>query len=223
MQRNLWMVLSVFVMAAAVACGGGGDAAAPAAPAAPAFDPATAGNVSGMVMLDGEMPAPEELMMNSDPVCAMEASNRMSQSFVGANGHLGNVFVYVTSGLEGQSFPAATGTVTLNQQGCRYTPHVFGIRVGQTLEIVNTVSYGGVETAQYPLSIYRPWFRHFFTFVVPWATVSYFPALAILDKPDPLGSPLWFQYAAPVIGLVFLIVCLRVWEFGVRHYLSTGS
>ena len=138
MQRNLWMVLSVFVMAAAVACGGGGDAAAPAAPAAPAFDPATAGNVSGMVMLDGEMPAPEELMMNSDPVCAMEASNRMSQSFVGANGHLGNVFVYVTSGLEGQSFPAATGTVTLNQQGCRYTPHVFGIRVGQTLEIVNS-------------------------------------------------------------------------------------
>ena len=93
----------------------------------------------------------------------------------------------------------------------------------ETLEIVNTVSYGGVETAQYPLSIYRPWFRHFFTFVVPWATVSYFPALAILDKPDPLGSPLWFQYAAPIIGLVFLIVCLRVWEFGVRHYLSTGS
>ena len=37
----------------------------------------------------------------------------------------------------------------------------------ETLEIVNTVSYGGVETAQYPLSIYRPWFRHFFTFVVP--------------------------------------------------------
>ena len=93
----------------------------------------------------------------------------------------------------------------------------------ETLEIINTVTYGGVETAQYPLTIYRPWFRHFFTFVVPWATVSYFPALAILDKPDPLGSPLWFQYAAPVIGLVFLILCLRVWEFGVRHYLSTGS
>ncbi len=93
----------------------------------------------------------------------------------------------------------------------------------ETLEIMNTVTYGGVETTQFPLSIYRPWFRHFFTFVIPLATVSYFPALAILDKPDTLGSPLWFQYAAPVIGLVFLILCLRVWEFGVRHYLSTGS
>ena len=139
MQRNVWIVLSVLVMVAAVACGGGGEAEgeAPPAAAAPAFDPASAGNVSGMVMLDGEMPAPEELMMNSDPVCAMNATNTMSESFVGGNGHLGNVFVYVQAGLEGQSFPAASGTVILNQQGCRYTPHVFGIRVGQTLEIVN--------------------------------------------------------------------------------------
>ena len=141
-QRNLWTVLSLIVMVAAVACGGGGDgggdapAAAPA-PAAAAFDPASAGNLSGMVMLDGEMPAAEELMMNSDPVCAMSATNTMSSTFVGGNGHLGNVFVYVKEGLEGQSFPAATGTVALNQTGCRYTPHVFGMRVGQTLTITN--------------------------------------------------------------------------------------
>ena len=64
-QRNLWTVFSLLVVAAAVACGGGGDdAAAPAAPAMPAFDPASAGDVSGMVMLDGELPAAEELMMN---------------------------------------------------------------------------------------------------------------------------------------------------------------
>ena len=138
-QRNLSAVLSLLVMAAAVACGGGGDGGGDAAaPAAPAFDPASAGNVSGMVMLDGEMPAAEELMMNSDPVCAMNATDRMSGTYVGANGHLGNVFVYVKEGLEGRSFPAATGMVTIDQQGCRYTPHVFGIRVGQTLEITNS-------------------------------------------------------------------------------------
>ena len=138
-QRNLWTVLALLVMAAAVACGGGGDGGGgdAAAPAAPAFDPATAGDVSGMVMLDGELPAAEELMMNSDPVCAMNATNTMSSTFIGSNGHLGNVFVYVKEGLEGQSFPAPTGMVTLNQQGCRYTPHVFGVRVGQTLEITN--------------------------------------------------------------------------------------
>ena len=139
-HRNVWTVLSLLVLATTVACGGGDDApaAAPAAPAAPAFDPASAGNVSGMVMFDGELPAAEALMMNSDPVCAMSATDTMSSTFVGSDGHLGNVFVYVKSGLEGQTFPTASGNVELNQQGCRYTPHVMGIRVGQTLTITNS-------------------------------------------------------------------------------------
>ena len=93
----------------------------------------------------------------------------------------------------------------------------------ETLEIMNTVTYGGVETTQYPIAIYRPWFQRLFTFGVPLACVSYFPALAIIGKPDPLGSPLWFQYAAPLIGVAFLAVTLRLWRFGERHYLSTGS
>ena len=92
-----------------------------------------------------------------------------------------------------------------------------------TLEIMNTVTYGGVETTQYPLSIYRGWFRRFFTFVVPLACVNYFPALAILDRPDPLGTPLWFQWLSPALGGLFLVVALQIWKLGVRHYRSTGS
>ena len=34
----------------------------------------------------------------------------------------------------------------------------------ETLEIMNTVTYGGVETTQYPITIYSPWFRRLFTF-----------------------------------------------------------
>ncbi len=93
----------------------------------------------------------------------------------------------------------------------------------ETLEIVNAVTYGGVETTQYPINIYRPWFRNFFTFGIPLACVSYFPALAIMDVSDPLGSPIWFQFGAPLIGIAFLIVALQVWRFGVRHYVSTGN
>ncbi len=93
----------------------------------------------------------------------------------------------------------------------------------ETLEIMNAMTYGGVETTQYPINIYRPWFRNFFTFGVPLACVSYFPSLAIMGTPDPLGTPLWFQYFAPVIGIAFLVMSLQVWRFGVRHYLSTGS
>ncbi len=93
----------------------------------------------------------------------------------------------------------------------------------ETLEIMNMVTYGGVETAQYPLVIYRPWFRRFFTFVVPLACLNYFPALAILGRADPLGTPLAFQWASPLAGVAFLALSLQVWKIGVRHYRSTGS
>lgn len=93
----------------------------------------------------------------------------------------------------------------------------------ETLEIMNTVTYGGVETAQYPLVIYREWFRRFFTFVVPLACVSYYPALALLDRADPLGSPAALHWLAPLVGVLFLVLCLQLWDWGVRHYHSTGS
>jgi ABC-2 type transport system permease protein len=94
----------------------------------------------------------------------------------------------------------------------------------ETLEIVNVTTYGGVEAAQFPISIYRPSFRKFFTFVVPLACVTYFPALAILGRDDPvMGSPVWFRWSAPLIGILFLFICLQVWKIGVRHYRSTGS
>jgi ABC-2 type transport system permease protein len=94
----------------------------------------------------------------------------------------------------------------------------------QSLEVFNTVTYGGVETAQFPLSIYRRWFRKFFTFAVPLACVAYFPGLAILGKPDPTGESMaWFHWLAPLIGVAFLLVTLQIWRFGVRHYRSTGS
>lgn len=93
----------------------------------------------------------------------------------------------------------------------------------ETLELMNALTYGGVETTQYPINIYRPWFRNIFTFGVPLATVSYFPSLAIMGVPDPLGTPLWFQYLAPLIGIGFLLASLQVWRFGVRRYMSTGN
>ncbi len=93
----------------------------------------------------------------------------------------------------------------------------------ETLELMNTMTYGGVQTAQYPIAIYREAFRRFFTFVVPLACVAYFPVVAVLGRPDPLGSPFWFQCVAPLAGFAFLFASFGVWQIGVRHYTSTGS
>jgi ABC-2 type transport system permease protein len=93
----------------------------------------------------------------------------------------------------------------------------------ESLEIVNCTTYGGVEAAQYPITVYRPWFRAIFTFVIPLATINYFPAHAILGLPEALGSTRLLQWISPVAGVIFLVVSLRVWRIGVRHYTSTGS
>jgi ABC-2 type transport system permease protein len=88
---------------------------------------------------------------------------------------------------------------------------------------MNTLTYGGVETAQYPLAIYNDGFRRFFTYVVPLGCISYFPALAIMGLEDPLGSSLLFQVCAPLAGYVFFALALLGWSVGIRHYTSTGS
>ncbi len=93
----------------------------------------------------------------------------------------------------------------------------------ESLEIMNTLTYGGTETAQYPLPIYRPWFRRFFTYAVPLGCVSYFPAVAIFGIDDPLGTGIAFQVLAPTAGFVFFAAALGFWRLGIRHYTSTGS
>jgi ABC-2 type transport system permease protein len=93
----------------------------------------------------------------------------------------------------------------------------------ESLELVNVISYGGVEAAQYPLSIYAAWLRDFLIFVVPIGCVAYFPVVAALGHPDPLGAPPWLQALAPTAGFAFLGVSLLIWGVGVRRYTSTGS
>jgi len=93
----------------------------------------------------------------------------------------------------------------------------------ETLELMNVLTYGGTETMQYPLSIYRRWLRRLFTYAVPLACVNYFPVLAILDRPSDAPAAAALRWLSPAVGVLFLLLALRVWGFGVRHYRSTGS
>ncbi|MBS0539710.1 MAG: ABC-2 family transporter protein [Proteobacteria bacterium] len=93
----------------------------------------------------------------------------------------------------------------------------------ESLEVVNVLTYGGVQAAQYPLDIYAGWFRKVLTFGVPLACVAYYPVLAILKKPDPLGAPDWLLPLTPAAGFVFLALSFLAWRAGVARYASTGS
>jgi ABC-2 type transport system permease protein len=93
----------------------------------------------------------------------------------------------------------------------------------ESLEVANTLTYGGVEASQYPLDIYQTWFARFLIGIVPLGCVVYYPTLYLLNRSDPLGAPGWFLPTAPLVGFVFLALALVAWRFGVRRYRSTGS
>jgi ABC-2 type transport system permease protein len=90
----------------------------------------------------------------------------------------------------------------------------------ESLEIANILTHGGTETGQYPLDIYRVWFRTFFTFVVPLACANVLPLNVILQRPHALPV---VGALSPLLGLIFLALALLAWRQGVRHYHSTGS
>jgi len=105
------------------------------APAAPA---ATGGSsVKGTVKFTGTAPKGQPVQMAADPVCqqAHPAPVYSEEVVVGEGGALKNVLVYVKE-VPG-SFPPASQPVVLDQSGCWYSPHVFGLQTNQPLEIVN--------------------------------------------------------------------------------------
>jgi plastocyanin len=142
--------LGLAVALSVSACGGSTEspASGSSAPAASStsgsgskVDAATAADVKGTVTVDGTVPANPQIKMNADPVCARQVSGpQMMETYVvGADGKtLGNVFVYVKDGLGNYVFDPPKDAAKIDQKDCRYHPHVFGMQVGQPLEILNS-------------------------------------------------------------------------------------
>ena len=122
------------------ACGGGEtttETAPAAGPVTNPVDPATVGAIVGTISLQGTPPPNPSINMSSDPYC-LKLGAATTPTFIVSDGGLENVFVYVKDGLGTLKFPVPTTPVVLDQKGCAYTPRVFGIQVGQSLDIVNS-------------------------------------------------------------------------------------
>ena len=150
--RNGWMSgLGLALAVTVTACGGGSEpassntaaaAAAGSASGGQKVDPATAGELKGTVALEGAAPTNPAIKMAADPVCVKQTAGTVQAQetfIVGSDGKsLGNVFVYVKDGLGNYVFDVPTEAARIDQKDCRYHPHVFGMRVGQPLEILNS-------------------------------------------------------------------------------------
>jgi len=90
-------------------------------------------------------------------------------------------------------------------------------------EFTNAFTYGGNFLTEYPIDIYSRWARRFLAYLIPMAFVAYFPALYILDKPDPLGLPRVLQFLSPAVAIVAACIAGLAWRVAVRHYRSAGG
>ena len=88
----------------------------------------------------------------------------------------------------------------------------------QGLEVKNLLTDGGKNLAQYPISIYRKGVVFFFTFIIPYGFVNYYPLLYFLDKSKNI-----LYLFSPLLVLIFLVPCLWSFKIGLKHYNSVGS
>jgi ABC-2 type transport system permease protein len=94
----------------------------------------------------------------------------------------------------------------------------------ENLEVMNVITFGSGEAAQYPLDIYSGWLRNFLTFVVPVGCVCYYPLRVVLGHWQPADSEtIWLPSLGPAAGFAFLGLSLLAWRQGVRKYASSGS
>ena len=79
--------------------------------------------------------------MNADPKCLKLHEGKdvsSEQIVVNPNNTLRYVFVYVKKGLEGKKFPTPSTSLKMDQKGCMYNPHIFGVMINQPIEITNS-------------------------------------------------------------------------------------
>jgi ABC-2 type transport system permease protein len=76
--------------------------------------------------------------------------------------------------------------------------------------------------SNYPLRIFGSALEFLLTFGVPLAFMAYFPAVVLLGRTNELQISPLFAYAAPLAGLAWLAVALRVFHSAMRSYKSAG-
>lgn len=74
------------------------------------------------------------------------------------------------------------------------------------------------DAARWPSTVFQGLLSFLFTFVIPLALMTTYPALAILDRIEPLQALLALGTAA-----VFLVMGRMVWLLSIRRYTSAGG
>lgn len=105
-----------------------------------AWDPALAtAEVRGRCVFVGEPPPPRTIAVDDARCAELSGGSLPDESLVvGSEGALANVVVRVKGGLERWRFPGPSGAEKLDQQGCRFRPHVLAFQAGTPVVVHNS-------------------------------------------------------------------------------------
>lgn len=95
-------------------------------------------DLKGTVTYKGRTTEPEMLDYDGAADAGKSKPIGVKGLILGKGNTLGNVFVYIKSGLPDKEYPIPTEPVVLDQAEMLTSPRVLGIRVGQPLKIVNS-------------------------------------------------------------------------------------
>jgi len=116
--------------------GGGGGAATAGLKK---IDPANSGTISGVVKFDGTPPPPQKIDMSGNPECMAVVKEEAHKEDVVV--HDGKVeFAFLCLDVKDE-YELPAEKAELDQEGCRYTPHVIGIQAKQTLIIKSSDNF----------------------------------------------------------------------------------
>jgi len=90
----------------------------------------------------------------------------------------------------------------------------FEDRIGVHPPVWNVIAFG-----RYPLSIYSGAVQFFLCWIIPFGLASFYPSVRLLGR---AVTPEYIRFV-PVVAAVFLTLAISLWNFGTRHYSSTGS
>ncbi len=90
----------------------------------------------------------------------------------------------------------------------------FEDRIGVHPPVWNVIAFG-----RYPLSIYSGAVQFFLCWIIPFGLASFYPSVRLLGR---AVTPEYIRFV-PVVAVAFLTGAIALWNFGTRHYSSTGS
>lgn len=96
----------------------------------------------------------------------------------------------------------------------------FTTRSQALVQTASLFSWGIVQ--QYPVDMFNKVVRFIVTVALPFAFMNYYPALLFLGKDEqvPFGFLTW---VSPLVAALLLYIAVKVWNFGITKYQSSGS